>query len=110
MKTLPKTLSLIASILAVTTMSAAAQSLDPVQKGHALAQEFCASCHSITRYGRSPHSDAPPLSNIGRTYDLDEFARVLSAGLLSSHPDMPQFRFHFPDARALRDYLRTIQQ
>ncbi len=110
MKTLPKTIFLTASILAVTMLSAAAQSQDPVRRGRTLAEEFCAPCHAITRHGRSPHSDAPPLSNIGRTYDLDDFARVLSAGLLSSHPDMPQFRFHFPDARALRDYLRTIQQ
>lgn len=105
-----KNLSLIAALLAVMMLPAAAQAQDPVRRGRALAQGFCAQCHAITRHGRSPHSDAPPLRNIGRTYDLDDFARVLSSGLLSGHPDMPQFRFHFPDARALRDYLRTIQE
>jgi cytochrome c len=104
-----KSLLLIAPLLATMTMSATAQSGDPIHRGHALASEFCAPCHSINRSGRSPHADAPPLRNIGRTYDLDGFARVLSAGLLAGHPDMPQFRFNFEDARALRDYLRTIQ-
>ncbi len=104
-----KTLLLIAPVLAVMTMPAAAQSGDPIHRGRALALEFCAPCHAINRAGGSPHTDAPPLRNIGRTYDLDGFARVLSAGLLAGHPDMPQFRFSFDDARALRDYLRTIQ-
>jgi cytochrome c len=104
-----KNLSLIAALLAVMMPGATAQAQDPVRHGRALAQEFCARCHAIGRQGRSPHSDAPPLRNIGRSYDLDGFARVLSSGLLSGHPDMPQFRFHFPDARDLRDYLRTIQ-
>jgi cytochrome c len=101
--------SLIALALAMTTLSAAGQSQDPVSHGRALAREFCGPCHAIGKSGRSPHADAPPFRNIGRTYDLDEFPRVLSSGLLSGHPDMPQFRFHFPDARDLRDYLRTIQ-
>jgi mono/diheme cytochrome c family protein len=102
-------LPLLAALLAVMTLPVAAQSQDPVRHGRALAEEFCARCHAIGKRGRSPHSDAPPLRNIGRTYDLDGFARVLSAGLLAGHPDMPQFRFGFDDARALRDYLRTIQ-
>lgn len=103
-------ISLIAALFALAALTATARAEDPVARGHALAQEFCAPCHAIGRHDRSPHSDAPLLRNIGRSYDLDEFARVLSGGLLSDHPDMPQFRFHFPDARALRDYLRTIQQ
>ncbi len=106
-----KNLSLIAAWLAVMMMlGVTAQAQDPVRHGRALAQEFCGECHAITRHGRSPHSDAPPLRSIGRSYDLDDFARVMSGGLLSGHPDMPQFRFHFPDARDLRDYLRTIQE
>jgi len=97
-------------LLALLAFATPARALDPVAHGRALAQEFCAPCHAVGERGRSPHSDAPPLRNIGRTYDLDEFARVLSRGLSASHPDMPQFRFHFPDARDLRDYLRTIQE
>ncbi len=105
MKALPIVLSLAALLL-----PEAARAQDPVAHGFALAKEFCAPCHAIGASGNSPHGDAPPLRNIGRSYDLDAFARVLSAGLLSSHPDMPQFRFHYPDARDLRDYLRTIQR
>jgi len=97
------------ALLALTT-AAHAQSEDPIARGHALAKEFCVRCHAIGERGRSPHKDAPPLRYIGRTYDLDDFARELSRGLSGGHPDMPVFRFHFPDARYLRDYLRTIQE
>lgn len=102
--------SLLVLLLAALLLPGAARAQDPTEHGRALAKEFCAPCHAIGATGKSPHSDAPPLRNIGRSYDLDGFARVLSAGLLSSHPDMPQFRFHYPDARDLRDYLRTIQR
>jgi mono/diheme cytochrome c family protein len=97
-------------LLAIFALPATAAAQEASPDGRALAREFCAPCHAIGRRDRSRHSDAPPLRNIGRTYDLDEFPRVLSGGLLSGHPDMPQFRFNFDDARALRNYLRTIQQ
>ena len=97
------------ALIALVT-AARAQSEDPIKRGHALAREFCARCHAIGERGRSPRKDAPPLRYLGRTYDLDDFARLLSRGLAGGHPDMPVFRFHFPDARYLRDYLRTIQE
>ena len=106
MKSLPP----IAFLLALVTLGTAARADDPIAHGRALAKEFCARCHAIGARGSSPHRDAPPLRYIGRTYDLDGFARILSRGLSAGHPDMPQFRFHYPDARYLRDYLRTIQE
>jgi cytochrome c len=91
-------------------MDGAARAQDPVRHGRALVKEFCARCHSVRRSGRSPHADAPPLRYMGRTYDLDEFPRTLERGISSSHPAMPEFKFDHDDARAVRAYLRTIQQ
>ena len=106
-------LSLIASLLALAalplTAHAQEQEQDPIRHGQMLAKLFCGSCHAIGPRGRSPHASAPPFRTLGRTVDIDQFARVLGAGLLSGHPDMPQFKFHYEDARALRDYLRSIQ-
>jgi len=105
-----KYLGLIVSLLALMILPAQAQEQDPIRHGHTLAQEFCGSCHAIGAHGRSPHRAAPPLRNLGRTVDLDGFARVLGSGVLPTHPDMPQFKFHYQDALDLRDYLRTIQE
>lgn len=107
-----KSLPLIASLFALTLFGVTvhAQEQDPIRHGQALAVRFCGPCHALGTRRHSPHRDAPPLRNIGRTYDLDQFARVLGRGLLPNHPDMPQFKFNYQDARDLRDYLRTIQE
>jgi cytochrome c len=111
MKHLPTIfIALIAALPALAVMDGAARAQDPVRHGRALVKEFCARCHSVRRSGRSPHADAPPLRYMGRTYDLDEFPRTLERGISSSHPAMPEFKFDHDDARAVRAYLRTIQQ
>jgi cytochrome c len=105
-----KSLHPVAALFALALIGGTAQAQDPIRRGQALAVRLCAPCHSIGTRQHSPNRDAPPLRTIGRTYDLDQFARVLGAGLLAGHPDMPQFKFDYEDARALRDYLRTIQE
>ncbi len=109
MRRLPKLpIALLAVLLALAGGTALAQ--DPVRHGRALVKEFCAPCHSISRTGRSPHADAPPLRTMGRNFDLDAFPRTLVRGITSTHPAMPEFKFDYDDARAVRDYLRTIQR
>ena len=108
MHRLPTIILVLIATLAVTDGVARAQ--DPVRHGRALVKEFCARCHSVGRAGRSPQADAPPLRYMGRTYDLDEFPRTLIRGISSNHPAMPEFKFDYQDARAVRAYLRTIQQ
>lgn len=98
------------SILAVLIAVPAAQAQDPARHGRAVVQEFCAPCHAIGKTGKSPHADAPPFRILGRTFDLDQFPRLLERGISSGHPDMPEFKFSEDDARDVRAYLRTIQQ
>ena len=100
---------LMAALLVLVLFGSAAHAQDPIRVGHELLREHCASCHAIGKTGASPHADAPPLRRLGRNFDLDEFPKVLERGISSSHPDMPEFKFSHGDARAARDYLRTIQ-
>jgi cytochrome c len=98
-------------VLAVLAVGAcAAQAQDPASRGRALVREFCSPCHAIGKSGNSPHKSAPPFRTLGRSFDLDQFPRRLERGISSGHPDMPEFKFSGDDARAVRDYLRTIQQ
>ena len=103
-------MSLAVGLLALLAVPARAQEQDPVRRGRAIVGEFCARCHAVARFGRSPHVGAPPFRTLGRSFDLDEFPRRLERGISSSHPDMPEFKFGEDDARAVRDYLRTIQR
>lgn len=109
-RSLTPILPLTASLLALLILSSAAQAQDPARHGRALLKEYCASCHAIGRNGKSPVRGAPPLRVLGRSFDLDEFPRLLRRGISSSHPAMPEFKFSEDDARAATAYLRSIQQ
>ena len=110
MKRLPRTIDRqIAGLLALLLLGSVAQAQDPVRHGRALLKEFCGRCHAIGKSGRSQHRNAPPFRTLGRSFDLDRFARALERGISSGHPDMPGFKFSEDDARAASAYLRTIQ-
>jgi len=95
--------------LAGATAYAQDKAEDPVAHGGALAQEFCGACHAVGRTGKSADKEAPPFRRLGNNFDLDDFLQRLQRGLSSGHPDMPEFKFDTADARAMRAYLRAIQ-
>lgn len=111
MRQAPMTIMLlIGSIFAVLLSAFVARAQDPSEHGRAILKEFCAACHAIDKTGDSPKPLAPPFRNLGSSFDLDNFSRQLERGILSGHPDMPEFKFSEDDARAASAYLRTIQQ
>ena len=110
MKRLPRTLPPLIVLLALVILGSAAQAQDPSRHGRALLKEFCARCHAIGKTGNSPDRSALPFRTLGRSFDLDQFPRLLERGISSGHPDMPEFKFSEDDARAVRAYLQTIQQ
>ncbi len=87
-----------------------ANAQDPERHGRAVVAEFCSRCHAVGKTGRSPHASAPPFRTLGRSFDLDQFPRLLEHGMSSGHPDMPEFKFSLDDALAVSAYLRSIQQ
>lgn len=99
---------LIAFSFPLSTGPAVAQ--DPAQIGRALVTEHCSRCHAVGRHGDSPHRAAPPFRRFGRSYDLDDFPQLLTGGISATHPDMPEVKFDDEAARAVRAYLRTIQE
>jgi len=101
---------LAVSLLALVWLPVSALAQDPAEAGRALLQQACASCHAIGKTGESPRTGAPPLRGLSRSYDLDQFPRRLQAGLVSGHPDMPEFKFNEADAHAAGVYLRSIQE
>ncbi len=107
-----KSLTLIASLFALAladARTAQAQEQDPVRHGRQLAVQFCG---RAMRSGTRRQQPAPRRAAVphARPHLRSRSIRARARrGLLSGHPDMPQFKFDYEDARALRDYLRTIQ-
>lgn len=91
-------------------LSSAVLAQEPALVGRALLEEHCARCHAIGKSGDSPREGAPAFRILSRSFNMDEFAPKLQAGVLASHPAMPEFKFNEDDARAVTTYLRSIQE
>ena len=78
--------------------------------GKELLTRLCAQFHAIGQEGQSPHLGAPPFRSIGDRYDIRDLTERMTDRLISTHPDMPDFRFSQADAEAVRAYLYSIQR
>jgi mono/diheme cytochrome c family protein len=101
--------SVVLAILAVCTTSAQAQR-SPETRGEDLVSRHCAMCHAIGRSGTSPDSKAPPFRALGQRVPLESLESPLRQGVLSGHPEMPEFVFPQQDIGAILRYLRSIQE
>jgi mono/diheme cytochrome c family protein len=93
--------------LAVAMHSAAAQDL---KAGEALLTKNCGSCHAVGRSGDSPRKDAPAFRTLGQRYPIESLEEALGEGIMSGHPDMPEFTFDADEVGAIIAYLKSIQQ
>jgi cytochrome c len=100
----------ITAMLALFAIPALAQPQSQESRGEALLSRHCAMCHAIGRSGTSPHAEAPPFRTLGQRYPVESLEEALGEGLLSGHPDMPEFVFAPRDVGAIIRYLQSIQE
>ena len=93
-----------------SAICAAAAAEGDVKRGEALVTRHCAACHAVGRVGAGLHPQAPPFRSLGSRYPVDALEEALGEGIVSGHPDMPEFRFSGPDVGAIIAYLKSIQQ
>lgn len=89
--------------------SAAAQTPD-VKRGEALLTRNCGPCHAVGKTGDSPRKEAPAFRTLGQRYPIESLEEALGEGIMSGHPDMPEFKFDADDVGAIITYLKSIQQ
>jgi cytochrome c len=103
-----------AVVLGALTVGAAAQSdAEPtaqVKRGETLLERLCASCHAIGPAGTSPDAKAPAFRTLGQRYKIETLEEALGEGLISGHPDMPEFRLNGREVGEAIAYLNAIQQ
>lgn len=83
---------------------------DNPEHGAELLQKQCASCHAVGRTGDSPHKFAPAFRTLGQRYPIESLEEALGEGIVSGHPDMPEFKFDADDVGDIIAYLKSIQQ
>ena len=98
---------MVAAAVAVASQGAAAQNL---KHGEELLTRSCGSCHAVGRSGESAHKFAPPFRTLGQRYPIESLEEALGEGVMSGHPDMPEFAFDARDVGAIIAYLKSIQQ
>jgi cytochrome c len=99
----------VATAIAVVALgqTATAQSL---KHGEELLVKNCVSCHAVGRNGESSNKLAPPFRTLGQRYPVESLEESLGEGIMSGHPDMPEFKFDARDVGAIIVYLKSIQQ
>jgi mono/diheme cytochrome c family protein len=97
-------------LAAATAGAVAAPTENELKRGEALLSRDCARCHAVGRTGASPRKEAPEFRTLGRRYPIDALEEALGEGIMSGHPDMPEFAFEVDDVSAIIAYLKSIQQ
>lgn len=79
-------------------------------RGHELVEFFCARCHAVETTGASPLPAAPPFRILHERYDVSFLDEALVEGIVTSHPDMPEFTFEPDEADAIIAWLKTLER
>lgn len=87
----------------------AAQEDDQVKQGRDLVMLYCADCHAVEATGDSPLALAPPFRELHLRYDVEFLSEALVEGIVTAHPEMPEFEFDPDQAAAIVTYLKTLE-
>lgn len=81
---------------------------DTAAMGRTIIKTNCARCHAIGKHDTSHHEKAPPFRLIVTRYPPDDLSEALAEGIMSGHPDMPEFVFQPAEIEAIVAYLGTL--
>lgn len=90
--------------------SAYAQMDPKQQRGLAYARANCERCHSIDKVTESPLKLAPPFRELHNRYPVETLEEALGEGIVTGHPNMPEFRLEPDQIGDLISYLKSLER
>ena len=78
------------------------------RSGLSIATQKCARCHAVAKTDKSKHAEAPPFREVVTRYPPEHLAEALAEGIVSGHPDMPEFTFQPDEIEALIAHLNSL--
>jgi cytochrome c len=102
-------LPLVALAFVTTSSWVVAQDYNPIEDGRALVTMYCTDCHATGATGESPLAIAPRFRDLHLRYDVEFLTEALVEGIVTAHPEMPQFEFDPDQAAAIVAYLKTLE-
>lgn len=82
---------------------------DVLALGRALVVGNCGRCHAVGGSDDSSNPVAPAFRDLSQRYDPEALGESLAEGILTGHPEMPEFRFEPNEIHAILRYLQSIQ-
>jgi cytochrome c len=82
---------------------------DEIEKGRVLIESNCARCHATGKEGASPLEKAPPFRDVVKRYEPESLAEALAEGIVTGHPDMPEFQFSPEQIGTIIAYLDSLK-
>lgn len=80
-----------------------------LQRGKALVEANCTTCHAIGPAGASPFKDAPPFRDVAPNYTQDELVDGFMEGLAVRHEAMPDWEMDMDQAEAIAAYILSLK-
>ena len=105
-----KTLVVVLVAACLLTVAWPARAADDLKRGEQLLQRDCGRCHATAKTGDSPRKEAPAFRTLSQRYPIEQLEESLGEGIMSGHPEMPEFSYDADDVGAIIDYLKSIQQ
>lgn len=98
--------AVIAIFVLAMALSPAAKAADS-DRGHAIARQWCASCH-LVEAGQAGGDTAPPFATIAN--DPNRYPNGLRAWLSDPHPPMPNLHLSRSEIDDVIAYLETLRR
>lgn len=80
-----------------------------VAAGKAVVEMYCADCHATGPSGESRLAIAPLFRELYLRYNVEDLSEALVEGIVTAHPEMPEFEFDPEQAQAIVDYLKSLE-
>ncbi len=93
-----------------SALASGAMAQDELARGHALVEANCGRCHAVGPEGASPLPAAPLFRELGQRYPIADLEEALAEGIMTAHPEMPQFAFEPRDIDAILAYIQSLQK
>ena len=107
MRLRPIPVSATAALLIVAGLATATS--QDAKSGLAILEQNCMRCHAVGPEGRSPHAEAPMFSEIANRYEPELLAEALAEGIVTGHPDMPEFVYSSDEIEDIIAFLNTLR-
>lgn len=97
------------AVQVAATPPVAADDETAVEVGFELVSLYCADCHAVAATDGSPLAIAPRFRDLHLRYDVEFLSEALVEGIVTAHPDMPEFEFDPDQAAAIVAYLKSLE-